>query len=181
VLTESLLVRGFQVRSSRSKRTPKTRMPHEGLPAFRSAPAIGGIDSATRKFAPLPSAIGPSRCHFRCCASQEKARCRADAGLAGLPRRHNHGRLTRNRAMTRTSAPPLQSRNSINQCEGLLRVVTIGPRELYHQWNSTTVANYMTLAAKLRAVGGVRTCLKPPKIARTELPSTTARDQSICP
>ena len=181
MLTESLLVRGFQVRSSRSKRTPKTRMPHEGLPAFRSAPAIGGIDSATRKFAPLPSAIGPSRCHFRCCASQEKARCRADAGLAGLPRRHNHGRLTRNRAMTRTSAPPLQSRNSINQCEGLLRVVTIGSGQLNSERNPASVADQMTFAAQLGPVGGIRACLHPPKTARIELPSTTARDQSISP
>ena len=47
--------------------------------------------------------------------------------------------------------------------------------------NTLTVANQMTLAAKLGSIGGVGTRLKPPKTARTELPSTTARDQSICP
>jgi hypothetical protein len=42
-----------------------------------------------------------------------------------------------------------------------------------------TVADQMALAAELRSVGGIRPRLCPPKTARTELPSTTARDQSI--
>jgi len=83
--------------------------------------------------------------------------------------------------MARTAALSLQRWDGINECEGLLRVVTIGPSELNRQRNSASVANQMTLAAELRSVGGVGTRLKPPKTARTELPSTTARDQSICP
>jgi hypothetical protein len=39
----------------------------------------------------------------------------------------------------------------------------------------------MTLAARLGSIGGIGTCPQPPKTARTELPSTTACDQSICP
>jgi hypothetical protein len=73
----------------------------------------------------------------------------------------------------------LQGWNRINQGEGLLRVVAIGSRELDCEWNPTTVADQMTLAAKLSSVGGVRSCLDPPKTARTEQLSTTARDQSI--
>jgi len=85
------------------------------------------------------------------------------------------------RPMAWASPLSLQGWDCVNECEGLLRVVTIGPGELDGQRNSAPVADQMTLAAKLRSVGGVGTCLKPPKTARTELPSTTARDQSICP
>ncbi len=85
------------------------------------------------------------------------------------------------RTMARSSPLSLQRWYGINQCEGLLRVVRIGPGELNGQRDSPSVANQMTLAAELRSVARVGTCLKPPKTARTELPSTTARDQSICP
>ena len=61
------------------------------------------------------------------------------------------------------------------------RVVTIGPGELNRQWNSAPVANQMTLAAEFGSVGRIGTRLLPPKTARMELPSMTARDQSICP
>jgi hypothetical protein len=39
----------------------------------------------------------------------------------------------------------------------------------------------MTLAAEFSSVGRIGTRLLPPKTARMELPSMTARDQSICP
>ena len=83
--------------------------------------------------------------------------------------------------MARSSSLSLQGWDGINQCECLLRVVAIGPSELDGQRNSASVANQMTLAAQLGPVGGIGTCLKPPKTARTEQLSTTARDQSICP
>jgi len=85
------------------------------------------------------------------------------------------------RPMAGTPTLSLQERDRVNQRECLLRVVTVCPGELNDQRNSASVANQMTLAAEFRSVGGVGTCLKPPKTARTELPSTTARDQSICP
>ena len=81
--------------------------------------------------------------------------------------------------MARTPPDPLQGWNRINQCKGLLRVVTIGFGELDGQRDSPCVANQMTLAAKLGPIGWIGTGLLPPKTARTELPSTTARDQSI--
>lgn len=84
------------------------------------------------------------------------------------------------RPMARSSSLSLQRWDGINERDGLLRVVAIGPGELDGQRNSSPVANQMTLAAKLGSVGWVGTCLKPPKTARTDLPSTTARDQSIC-
>jgi hypothetical protein len=80
-------------------------------------------------------------------------------------------------------APPhaLQWRNGINESECLLRVVTIGPRELDGQRNSPSVADQMALAAEFGSVCGIGTCLKPPKTARIEQLSRPARDQSICP
>jgi ribosomal protein L34E len=55
----------------------------------------------------------------------------------------------------------------------------IGPGELNGERNSAPVADQMTLAARLSPVGRIGTRLRPPKTARTELRSTTARDQSI--
>jgi hypothetical protein len=75
----------------------------------------------------------------------------------------------------------LQRLNGINECKCLLRVVTIGPRELDGQWNSSPIADQMTLAAEFGSVGRIRACLSPPKTARTEQLSTTARDHSIWP
>jgi hypothetical protein len=57
--------------------------------------------------------------------------------------------------------------------------VAIGTRELDGEWNATTVADQMALAAQLGPVSGIRSCLDPPKNARTEQLSTTACDQSI--
>ena len=65
--------------------------------------------------------------------------------------------------------------------ERLLRVITIGSGQLNGERNSPCVADQMTFAAQLGPVSRVRSCLPPPKTARIELPSTTARDQSICP
>ena len=75
----------------------------------------------------------------------------------------------------------LQSWDGINQCEGLLRVIAIGPRELNGQRNSASIADQMALAAQLGPIGWIRSRLVPPKTARIELPSMTARDQSISP
>ncbi len=83
--------------------------------------------------------------------------------------------------MARMPPLALQGWDRVNQCKSLLRIVAIGAGELDGQRNSMSVAYYMTLAAELRSISGVGTCMKPPKTARTELPSTTARDQSICP
>jgi hypothetical protein len=83
--------------------------------------------------------------------------------------------------MARTPSLSLQGWDSVNECECLLRIITIGPGELDCKGNALTVANQMTLAAKLGSVGRIRAGLSPPKTARTELPSTTARDQSISP
>ncbi len=81
--------------------------------------------------------------------------------------------------MAGTPSLSLQVRDCLNQCECLLRVVTVGSGKLNSQWNSIAVTNQMTLAAEFGPIGGIRARLLPPKTARTEQLSTTARDQSI--
>jgi hypothetical protein len=85
------------------------------------------------------------------------------------------------RTMPWASPLSLQAWDGVNQCKGLLRVVAVGPSELNGEWNSPSVANQMTFAAQLGPVGWIRSRLAAPKTARIELPSTTARDQSISP
>ena len=85
------------------------------------------------------------------------------------------------RTMPRSSALSLQKWDGVNQGEGLLRVVPVGSGELDNQRNSASIADQMALAAQLGPVSWIRPRLVPPKTARNELPSTTARDQSICP
>ena len=85
------------------------------------------------------------------------------------------------RMMPWASPFSLQAWNGVKKCEGLLRIIAIGSGQFNGERNPATVADQMTLAAQLGPVGWIRTRLRPPKTARTELPSTTARDQSIRP
>ena len=80
-----------------------------------------------------------------------------------------------------TSAFALQRRDGINEYQGLLGVMAIGAGQLDCKRNSSAIADEMTLTALLGSISGIRACLRPPKTARTEQLSTTARDQSILP
>ncbi len=158
-------------------------MPRECPPAFRSARAVAGTDSAKRRSVRVPIAIAPVRCHGRCCASQEKGRCGGRADLARLTQRHNHGRPIRNQddgAVVSTLLAILGWRQRVR---GLVasRYDWLRSVEWRERPRSATVADQMALAAQLVPVGWIRSRLQPPKTARIELPSTTARDQSISP
>ena len=83
--------------------------------------------------------------------------------------------------MARASAFSLQEWDGVEQCEGWLRIVPIGSGQLNGERNSPSVADQMALAAQLGPISRVRSRLQPPKTALIELPSTTARDQSISP
>ena len=69
--------------------------------------------------------------------------------------------------------------NGVNECESLLRVVTICAAELNCQRNAATIADQGSFATELRPIGRIGAGFLPPKTALIELPSTTARDQSI--
>jgi hypothetical protein len=76
-------------------------------------------------------------------------------------------------------ANSLQWWNGVDKCQRLLRVIPIGSGELNGQWNAATIAYQVTFGAKFRPISRIGTGLLPPKTALIELPSTTARDQSI--
>lgn len=59
--------------------------------------------------------------------------------------------------------------------------MTVGSGQFDCQWNAAPVTDQMPLAAAFSSIGRIRPSLQPPKIARTEQLSTTARDQSIWP
>lgn len=59
--------------------------------------------------------------------------------------------------------------------------MTVGSGQFDCQWNAVPIANQMALAATFSPICRIWASLQPPKIARTEQLSTTARDQSIWP
>jgi len=84
-------------------------------------------------------------------------------------------------ATARPTTQALQRRNGIEQRQRLGRVVAIRAGQFDCQWNATPVTDQMALAAPFSSIGRIRPSLRPPKTARTEQLSTTARDQSIWP
>ena len=85
------------------------------------------------------------------------------------------------RARTRSSSLALERWDCIDERQSLLRVVAVGSGQFNCEGNTPTVADQMALAAGVGPIGriGARVC--PPKTARTEQLSITARDQSIWP
>jgi hypothetical protein len=69
--------------------------------------------------------------------------------------------------------------DGLHQRDQLSHVVPVGARQLARQWSTVRIGDDVMLAAFLASVGRVRTRLGPPKTARTEELSTTARDKSI--
>jgi len=70
-------------------------------------------------------------------------------------------------------------RNRIDQRQQLRDVVAIGSRDLDRQRNATGIGDQMMLGARLGSIRGIGPGLRPPKTARMESESTTAREKSI--
>lgn len=70
-------------------------------------------------------------------------------------------------------------RDGVDQRQKLGHVVPVGCRDLRRQGNAVGVRDDMVFGPLFAAVCGVGPSLGPPKTARTEAESTTARDQSI--
>jgi hypothetical protein len=153
-------------------------MPRECPPAFHSERAAAGTDSTKRTSAPRPSAIAPVSCHARCCASRAEEGCRGCANLAGLIPRHNRGRRARNQddgAVVPALPASLGWRQrvqglAVSRCDWLRSV----------EWQEEP-RDHRRLDDVCCPAWPGRSRLQPPKTARIELPSTTVRDQSICP
>jgi len=68
----------------------------------------------------------------------------------------------------------------IHQRNQLRYVVSIGACQRRRQWDAVGIGEYVMLRAGFAAIRGIRAGLRPPKTARTDVLSTTTRDQSIC-
>jgi len=69
--------------------------------------------------------------------------------------------------------------DGIDQRQQLRDVIAVGPRDRDRQWNPIGRGQQMMLGARFAAIRGIGTRLRPPKTARMELESTTAREKSI--
>ena len=69
--------------------------------------------------------------------------------------------------------------NTINQRQQLCNVVTVGTCQSHRQRNPIGIGHHMMFRALFAAIRGVWACFRPPKTARTEDESTTAREKSI--
>ena len=82
---------------------------------------------------------------------------------------------------TWSASPALYRRYRVKKVNRFLRIVKVRTGELKRQRHTLSVSNQMALAARLGFICGIGTGLIPPKTARTEEESITARDQSILP
>lgn len=70
--------------------------------------------------------------------------------------------------------------NAINQRQQLRDIMAVGTGQLYRQRDTVGIRYQMVLRAFFAAICGIWACFHPPKTARTEAESTTAREKSIC-
>ena len=70
-------------------------------------------------------------------------------------------------------------RDGLHQGKKLGDIVTVRPRQTHHQRDAVGVGQDVVFGARFSSIRGIRTRFRPPKTARTEALSTTARDQSI--
>lgn len=81
---------------------------------------------------------------------------------------------------TRSSELAPHRGNRFDQRQQLRHIMGIRTCQRRGQGNALRVRDDMVFAPRFGSIGGVRSCFFPPNTARTELLSTTARDQSSC-
>lgn len=84
------------------------------------------------------------------------------------------------RTLKRSANLACNWRNAINQRQQLCDIMAVGAGQLYRQRDAIGIRYQMVLRAFFAAICGVWACFRPPKTARTEAESTTAREKSIC-
>ena len=72
-------------------------------------------------------------------------------------------------------------RNTVNQRQKLCDVVTVGAGQCHRKRNTISIRYQMMFRAFFTPIRGVWACFCPPKTARTDDESTTARQKSIWP
>jgi len=83
------------------------------------------------------------------------------------------------RTPARAAMRLLDRRDSIDQCNGHLRIMNICAGMFNRQRCALPINNQVTLRAVFAPIRGIRTCFRPPKSARTEQLSMAEVDQSI--
>ena len=85
------------------------------------------------------------------------------------------------RPVARSPVWSLNGRDGIEKIEGGFRVVDVGRSDLNYKRDAIRIGYDVALATSLCSIGGVWPGVDPPKTARIEALSTTARDQSMAP
>ena len=75
----------------------------------------------------------------------------------------------------RASRPPTQGRNAVDQRQQLGDIVPVGSRQARDERDAVRVREDVVFAARFTAIGWVRSSFFPPRTARTDELSTTAR------
>ena len=83
------------------------------------------------------------------------------------------------RTSARAATMLLNRRDSIDQCNGHLRIMNICAGMFNRQRRAPAINNQVTLRAVFAPICWIRACFRPPKSARTEQLSMAETDQSI--
>ena len=81
----------------------------------------------------------------------------------------------------RSAATTCDSRDTIQHRDCALTIALVVRTRLYDQRYASRIGNYVAFTASFGAVRGIRSGVRPPKSARTEALSITARDSRIDP
>jgi hypothetical protein len=85
----------------------------------------------------------------------------------------------RSRTSNRPAYLACYRRNSLDQRQQLCNIVAVRSRQSHGQGNTVGIGHQMVFRPFFAAIRGVWARFRPPKIARTEAESTTAREKSI--
>lgn len=82
------------------------------------------------------------------------------------------------RTLTRPTTLTGNRRNSFNQWQKLCNIMTIGTGDFHRQRDAACICNQMVFAARFASISGIWAGFRPPKTARTDAESATAREKS---
>ena len=91
------------------------------------------------------------------------------------------GSITLNtiRSLTRTTHLACNWRNRLNQRQKLSYIVAVGSSDFYRERDTVGISDNVMFRPQFPSIRCIRARFRPPKTARTEAESTTAREKSI--
>jgi hypothetical protein len=127
-----------------------------------------------------PSGHSESATAFRIASGQQRYDTTTTQGFPMGLRIISPIALNNVRTLTRTSTFTRYRWNGINQGQQLGDIMTICSAQANSEWNAFRICDRVMFRAIFTPICGVWADFRPPKMARTEALSITARDQSIC-